>query len=363
MSVLTSYLTLGYISLTSFLSKKKNTQFPPHSHGPAGAFSGSVFFLGSAVFIEGACSEKHSPSKRNSGADSSAGGALPRSLGFSCHKPGHFARQCHNKKKGSKKSHMAALASTEVDEFATRFENEFARIACLSSSASSGVWYRDNGTSSHMTRVWEYFSSLQEEEMDIVIEMGNNAKCRAACHGIVTFQREFGKPLMVRDVLYVSGMTKNLISISSLEDRSYVVSFQDGQVYIEPKDSRITKVSGVRREKLYRLQFELARELVSSACDLAELWHKRMAHLHYGTLKVVLKEIMIGLPYFSTEHHEVCKGCTMGKYTKTGFSSSDSKTRGIPDLIHPDVCVPMSSPFLSGYDYYVTFIDNHSKKT
>jgi hypothetical protein len=79
---------------------------------------------------------------------------------FSCHKPGHFAIQFPNKKKGSKKSHMAALVSAEGDEFATRFKNEFSLIACLSSSTSSAVWYIDNGASSHMTGVWEYFSSL-----------------------------------------------------------------------------------------------------------------------------------------------------------------------------------------------------------
>jgi hypothetical protein len=61
--------------------------------------------------------------------------------------------------------------------------------------------------------------------MDLYIEMGNNAKCGAAGHGTVTFQRESGKPLMVKDVLYVSGMMKNLILVSTLEDRGYVVTF------------------------------------------------------------------------------------------------------------------------------------------
>jgi hypothetical protein len=91
----------------------------------------------------------------------------------------YFASQCPNKKKGNKNSQMATSASTKVDEFAARFENEFSLITCLSSSTSNGVWYIDNGASSHMTRVWDYFSSLKEEEMDLVIEMGNNAKCWA----------------------------------------------------------------------------------------------------------------------------------------------------------------------------------------
>jgi transposase InsO family protein len=167
---------------------------------------------------------------------------------------------------------------------------------------------------------------------------------------------------MVRDVLYVVGMTKNLISISAFKDRGCVFSFQDGKVYIRPKVSNSAKVIGVRREKLYRLQFELARALVSNAFDMAELWHMRMAHLHHGALKV-LKEIVTGLLDFSTEHHEVCKGCGMGKYTKTTFPNSDNRTRGILDLVHPDLCGPMSSVSLSGYEYYVTFIDDHSRKT
>jgi transposase InsO family protein len=95
---------------------------------------------------------------------------------------------------------------------------------------------------------------------------------------------------------------------------------------------------------------------------MAKLWHRRMKHLHHGALKV-LKEIVTGLPDFSTEHHEVCKGCVMGKYTKTAFPSSDNKTGGILDLIHSNLCGPMSSISLSGYEYYVTLIDDHSRKT
>jgi hypothetical protein len=97
---------------------------------------------------------------------------------------------------------------------------------------------------------------LQEEEMDLMIEMDNNAKCRAAGHGTVTFQRESEKPLMVRYVLFVLGMTDNLIHVSPLGDRGYVVSFQDGRVYIRAKDSKTAKVIGVRQEKSYRLQLD-----------------------------------------------------------------------------------------------------------
>jgi hypothetical protein len=111
-------------------------------------------------------------------------------------------------------------------------------------------------------------------------------------------------------------------------------------VYTRPKDSKTAKVIGVKREKLYRLQFDPAQALVSSTCDMAKLWHRRMAHFNHVALNV-LKEIVTGIPNFSTEHHEVCKRCALGKYTKPTFPNSDNRSRGILDLIHSDLCGPM----------------------
>ena len=62
-----------------------------------------------------------------------------------------------------------------------------------------------------------------------------------------------------------------------------------------------------------------------------------------------------------TKHEGVCKGCAKGKNTKNKFPSS--KEKGILEIIHSDVCGLMSSSSLSGYAYYVSFIDDFSRKT
>jgi transposase InsO family protein len=43
--------------------------------------------------------------------------------------------------------------------------------------------------------------------------------------------------------------------------------------------------------------------------------------------------------------------------------SNDSGSKEILDLIHSDVCGPMTVASLNGYLYYVLFIDDHSRKT
>ena len=57
-----------------------------------------------------------------------------------------------------------------------------------------------------------------------------------------------------------------------------------------------------------------------------------MAHLHHPALRI-LREIVIGVPEFNIEHNEVCKGCGLGKYVKTTFPNSDSRSAGALDLI------------------------------
>jgi hypothetical protein len=59
----------------------------------------------------------------------------------------------------------------------------------------------------------------------------------------------------------------------------------------------------------------------------------------------------------------MCKGCAQGKNVKNPFPKSESKEKGILELIHSNICGPIPSTSLSGYVYYVSFIDNYSCKT
>jgi transposase InsO family protein len=70
-----------------------------------------------------------------------------------------------------------------------------------------------------------------------------------------------------------------------------------------------------------------------------------------------------GLPEIQVFHDGVCKGCAQENNMKNLFPNSDSKAKGVLNLIHSDVCGPMSATSLNGYVYYVSFIDDFSRKT
>ena len=63
------------------------------------------------------------------------------------------------------------------------------------------------------------------------------------------------------------------------------------------------------------------------------------------------------------DHEGACKGCASGNNIKNPFLKSETKTKGMFELIHCDVCGLIPSISLSGYDYYVTCIDNCSINT
>ena len=94
--------------------------------------------------------------------------------------------------------------------------------------------------------------------------------------------------------------------------------------------------------------------IVQLICRTAVLGHigvKRMKKLHKdGLLK--------SLDY---ESFDACEPCLMGKMTKTPFSGTTERASDLLEIIHTDVCGPMSVDARGRYRYFLTFTDDLSK--
>ena len=106
---------------------------------------------------------------------------------FICHKQGHFASQCPDRKK---KSNTQMVGSAEVDEFSRNIDEQFCLIACFASTTWSSIWYIDSGASSHMTGQKRFFKDLQESGTGIHVELGDDARYQAQGVGTVSFERD-----------------------------------------------------------------------------------------------------------------------------------------------------------------------------
>ena len=61
------------------------------------------------------------------------------------------------------------------------------------------------------------------------------------------------------------------------------------------------------------------------------------------------------------ESFDTCQACLMGKMTKNPFKGYVERAGELFEIIHTDVCGPLSIPTRGGYLYFLTLTDDLSK--
>jgi len=165
---------------------------------------------------------------------------------FHCHQHRHYATNCPQKKKNKK-----AAGSAGGEALASQFELDFSLIACLVSSVMVSVWFLDSGVSFHLMGDRDLFYDLEDKDLGVHIEMGDDGRYSATGIGTISFERESGKPFVLKEVMRVPGLKKNLISVVMLEDKGYGVVFNEGKDFLHSKTTAETWKIGVQVRNLY----------------------------------------------------------------------------------------------------------------
>eukprot|EP00253_Pinus_taeda_P035071 PITA_35071 len=90
---------------------------------------------------------------------------------FHCDQHRHYATNCPQKKKNK---HAARSAAGEA--LALQFELDFSLTTCFVSSVMGLVWFLDSGASFHMTGDRDLFSNLEDKDLGVHIEMGDDGR-------------------------------------------------------------------------------------------------------------------------------------------------------------------------------------------
>eukprot|EP00253_Pinus_taeda_P028028 PITA_28028 len=200
---------------------------------------------------------------------------------------------------------------------ANSFQKRPFRVDCAL-SASKGdednIWYVDHGTSSHMTGKKDCFEFLEESACGSKIYLGDDSGYEIKCCGDIPVKLPSGDIKHLKNVLYVPGIKKNLISVSMITDQDMQVQFFKNGCVIQ--DSQLeTVATGVRVGNLYRLDARsMPRQaMVAATSTVKNLWHQRFGHLNLQDLILLQKKGMVdGLPALHNIKLE-CDGCALGK--------------------------------------------------
>jgi len=100
--------------------------------------------------------------------------------------------------------------------------------------------------------------------------------------------------------------------------------------------------------------------LTSKGADAA-LWHHRLGHMSEKGMKILhSRNLLLGLKNVDLDF---CENCIYGKQKKVRFLrvGKEKKSEKL-ELVHTDVWGPAQVSSLSGSCYYVTFIDDATRK-
>lgn len=271
---------------------------------------------------------------------------------YTCNKYGHKSPECKSKPNKYQKNKESK-----------QNQSSYAAVF-IASSGYSDDWYIDSGASVHMTKHKNLF--IEETTPDIkTIKVANNKSLPVQSSGKISLcvdnERGQQNEILFTNVLYVPELATNLLSVSQIIKNGGQVKFnKDGCIILNTKNVLVATASLINN--MYRLNMSTAHACISDVIEQdTYLWHQRMGHLNFQSLNKLTEntaDLKLGLQASKVK----CITCQEGKQTRLPFKSQGSQTKDLLELIHSDICGPMETQSLGKARYFVTFLDDYSKK-
>ncbi|GLI61654.1 hypothetical protein VaNZ11_004078 [Volvox africanus] len=248
------------------------------------------------------------------------------------------------------------------------------------------LWFVDSGSFYHVTPDKDSLQNYCVLEEPIALTPVTGKPLYAIGYGDVVLridssrslhafrQDRTGEPVLitVKGVFHVPEFHFRLISLKQLTARgaeysgygsSMSVFHQHEDWYFEV--SCKLSVYAVRAQEMTSARHGKPVAAVLPVRDRAKLWHSRYGHLSYFNVARLVEEKMVtGIDVVSDRFRELgtslCVECVMANHPRKPFHESDSRAERCLELVHMDLCGPMSVESQAGNLYVATFLDDYS---
>ncbi|RVW52843.1 Retrovirus-related Pol polyprotein from transposon TNT 1-94 [Vitis vinifera] len=290
-----------------------------------GETSGSGFALN--LETRSKCNDRISNRGRSNSRNSNRNRSKSRSgqqvQCWNCGKTCHFKRQCKSPKKKNEDD-SANIVTEKVHD-----------ALLLAVDSPLDDWVLDLGVSFHTTPHREIIQNYVVGDFGKVY-LADGSTLDVVGMGDVRISLPNGFVWLLEKVRHIPDLGRNLISIGQLDDERHAILFV-GDTWKVIKGARVL-ARGKKTGTLYVTSCPRDTIAVADASTDTSLWHRRLGHMSEKGMKMLL--LKGKLPELKFIDFDMCESCILGKQKKG----------------------PSPVAYLGGSRYYITFIDDSSRK-
>ena len=285
---------------------------------------------------------------------------------YNCQKMGHFADECYSdtKKKGKEEKANVTEETEEESSLMMVVWDECGELLLqgMNDPHSDYMWYLDIGATSHMTGKKVFFHNI-DKNMKGRVKFGDGSTIPFEGKGNINVTLKNGEILLIQNVLYLPDLKTNILSLEKLDDQGCKTSLSNGFLTIHDRAGRLLTKTKKTSGNMYKMKIDINERcnLIKEEESEAWLWHKRFCHQSFYTLHDMIRgDLVKGLPQFQSLN-EVCTHCISSTHSRAPFSSSSYRALSVLELIHMDICGPISPQTVGEKRYFFLIVDDYSR--
>jgi hypothetical protein len=221
-------------------------------------------------------------------------------------------------------------------------------------------WVVDSGASFHATPHRK--PSLDYVQGDFgEVHLGDDAPCKIVGMGKVQIKQKNGNCWFLKEVRHVPYLRKNIISKEHLEIEGCISIFTYKAWKVTKGSLVIAKGEKVGTLYLCTSNIDSSISLASTGMDTS-LWNHRLGHMSEKGMQILQKRNLY--PDLKQIDLDFYEHCVYGKQKRVRFLrvGKEKKSEWL-ELVNIDVWGSTQVSSLGGSRYYVTFIDDATRKT
>src|SRR5215216_4117394 len=231
-------------------------------------------------------------------------------------------------------------------------------------SSRSSAWVFDTGSVAHICNSKQELQNKRRLAKDeVTMRVGNGSKVDVIAVGTLPLHLPSGLVLDLNNCYLVPALSMNIISGSCLVRDGYSFKSENNGCSIYMSNifyGHVPLMSGLFLLNLDSSDTHI-HNIETNRCKVDNdsatyLWHCHLGHIGVKRMKKLHTDgLLESLDY---ESFDTCEPCLMGKMTKTPFSGTMERAANLLDIIHINVCGPMSIEARGKYRYFLTSTDD-----